>query len=263
MPLVDEFAIEYSQKGQVSDGSAARARDKIARLADRCREPVHHIDVRLVLEPDPARERPAEAEAMLNVDGTPIRGHVAATRIDEAVDLLVERLERRLERYESRRHRIGTRRNTGDSGEHQWRHGDLPTQRPEYFPRPAEDREIVRRKTFALEPLSIDEAAFDLDELGHDFYLFTEAGTGTEAVITYADDGRLELLHPDPARVDLSGVAAPVEFRAAGVPQLSIDEAEEWLDVGAAIFVFFQNEDGRGQLLYRRYDGHYGLISPV
>ena len=43
----------------------------------------------------------------------------------------------------------------------EWRHGDLPTQRPEYFDRPYDERELVRTKTFALEPISVDEAAFD------------------------------------------------------------------------------------------------------
>ncbi len=44
---------------------------------------------------------------------------------------------------------------------------------------------------------------------------------------------------------------------------LTVQEAREQLDVSPDPFIFFTNdEDGRGQVLYRRYDGHYGLITP-
>jgi putative sigma-54 modulation protein len=36
---------------------------------------------------------------------------------------------------------------------------------------------IVRSKTFASKPMTIEEALLQLDLLGHDFYLFTNAGT--------------------------------------------------------------------------------------
>jgi len=44
---------------------------------------------------------------------------------------------------------------------------------------------------------------------------------------------------------------------------LQIDEAIERLDAGAESFVFFvEPTTGRGNVVYRRYDGHYGLVSP-
>jgi len=46
--------------------------------------------------------------------------------------------------------------------------GDLPTARPEYFDRPAEDRQLVRHKTYAIDELTPDEAAFDMDQLDYD-----------------------------------------------------------------------------------------------
>ena len=55
--------------------------------------------------------------------------------------------------------------------------------------------------------------------------------------------------------------AAPVGPVA---PVLRLDEAEERLDVGHEPFVFFVDAaSGRGHVLYRRYDGHYGLIVPI
>jgi hypothetical protein len=145
-----------------------------------------------------------------------------------------------------------------------WRHGDLPTQRPEYYDRPVEDREVVRHKTFALEPMMCDEAAFDLDMLGHDFYLFTEIESGVDAVIFHADgDGHLELIRADGRTETPRQLAADVVVARRTPPELTLDDAEERLDTSRESFVFFINvETERGNVVYRRYDGHYGLITP-
>lgn len=44
---------------------------------------------------------------------------------------------------------------------------------------------------------------------------------------------------------------------------MRVDEAIERLDAGADPFVFFADPvTGRGNVVYRRYDGHCGLITP-
>jgi hypothetical protein len=44
---------------------------------------------------------------------------------------------------------------------------------------------------------------------------------------------------------------------------LELDTARELLDEGDLPFVFFVDPlTRRGRVLYRRYDGHYGLIVP-
>lgn len=251
--------IDVSIGGKVDAASVEHAKSKVLALIAHCREPVRSIHVRLVQEPDPARSRPAVAEATLHVDPRPIRAHIAATTMTEAVDLLVDRLDRRLDRFESRLHNLDRRHDPLDRPEGEWRHGDLPTQRPDHFDRAADEREIVRRKSFALEPMSIDEAAFDLDCLAHDFYLFTEIRTGQEAVITHGEEA-LELLHPEPAAVSLQAVATPITIREEA-PVLTDTEARERLNAGGERFVFYRSPaSGRGQVLYLRYDGHYGLI---
>jgi hypothetical protein len=41
----------------------------------------------------------------------------------------------------------------------------------------------VRRKTFALHPLDHEAAALEMDQLDHDFFLFTDRETGADAVV--------------------------------------------------------------------------------
>ena len=249
--------VHVSTRGAISDGQRDQARDKIARLVRLCREPVRVAQVRLVVQAGPARDRPAEVEAVLDIDGKVARAHVAAATVTEAIDLVVDRLRRRIERLEDRRHRMPERR-AAASGTN-WRHGELSTQRPEYSTRSVDEREVVRRKSFALEPLSLEEAIFDLDALAHDFYLFREETTMRDCVLSYDADG-LELAHPDDAAPDVSGLSVPLRLRPIAAVQLTEADARERLDVGGERFVFFVSANDRGNVMYLRRDGNYGLI---
>jgi ribosomal subunit interface protein len=249
--------VHVSSRGAVSDAQRDQARDKIARLVRLCREPVLMAQVRLVVENGPGRNRPAEVEAVLDIDGKIARAHVAAATVTEAIDLVVDRLRRRISRLEDRRHRMPERRAASNGSS--WRHGEVPAQRPEYSTRSIDERDVVRRKSFALEPLSLDEAAFDLDALAHDFYLFREQTTMRDCVLSYDADG-LELLHPDDVTPDVAALAVPVRLRPVAAVELSEAEARERLDVGHERFVFFLSSTNRGNVMYLRRDGHYGLI---
>jgi ribosomal subunit interface protein len=258
--MVDDAAavdVHASPRGAVSDAQRDYARDKMARLVRLCREPVRMAQVRLIVESAPGRARPAEVEAVLDIDGKVARAHVAAATINEAIDLVVDRLRRRVERLEDRRHRLPERR--AATIEARGRHAELPGQRPEFSARSIEEREVVRRKSFALEPLSLDEAAFDLDALGHDFYLFREQTTMRDCVLSFGADG-LELAHPDDVSPNVSASAVPVRLRPVASIELTEPEVRERLDVGHEPFVFFISSTGRGNVMYVRRDGNYGLI---
>jgi ribosomal subunit interface protein len=240
---VEQAAQEYAEK-------------KIGHVCRYAHEPVLSAHAVLTLASDPARQRPAIAEATLDVNGTFVRAQVAAEQMPEAVDLLADRLRGRLvqkqERVRSRHRWIGS------AAEHEWRHGDLPTQRPEHFPRPAEDRQVVRRKTFALEPMTPDEAAFDMELLGHDFLLFTDLSTGSDAVVFRTDDGYA--VRGDVATAERASTATQIRFEGPA-PTLTEADALQRLDVGNEPFVFYLDaSSGRGRILYLRYDGHCGLI---
>lgn len=261
MPVVDATTTEVSHKGEVRETDVEYATGKIRAVADTCRERVHHIEVRLVLDPDRGRERPAQAEAALDVDGRTVRAHVAASTVTEATDLLVDRLNRRVRRHEDRRHRMDSRHRHDETS---WRHGDLPTHRPEFLDIPADEREVVKRKTFAWGPMSLDEAAFELDHLGHDFYLFEHADTSRDAALCHGENDMLVLLHPDGDAVDLAGVVAPIEPSTAVVPTMTEAEARESLDASGRRWLFHIDPDSsRGRIMYRRYDGNYGMILPA
>jgi ribosome-associated translation inhibitor RaiA len=248
-------------RGDVSAGERAYAQEKIDRVRDLAAGPVLFARVDLTAHADPARERPAFAKAELDVNGRLVRAHVAATTMFEAIDLLEARLRDRLERHAHRAEAQHLRHRGG--GEHEWRHGDEPTTRPSYFPRPVEDRELLRQKTFAVGEMTPDEAVLDLELLDHDFYLFTNRETGEDNVIARSEGSGYELLEPS-ATCSLTATAAPIRHSAIRPLTSSVEDAEQLLDLADLPFVFFLDpERGRGRVLYRRYDGHYGLIVPA
>ncbi len=249
-------AIEVTTRGAVEPRDRAYAEEKVGVALAVAREPVLRAHVVLGLRQDPAVTVPATAEAAVDVGGTVLRAQAVASVMTEAIDLLESRLRRRLTQVQERartRHRW-----TGVATEHEWRHGDLPRHPQPWYPRPAESRELVRRKTFAAEPLTVDEAAYEMELLDHDFFLYTDAESGEPALVRRLDAGYAVQGGAGPEAV--AKAAADVALEPPP-PRLTDEEARGRLDVDAEPFVFYlEAGTGRGSVLYRRYDGHYGLI---
>jgi ribosome-associated translation inhibitor RaiA len=246
-------------RGPVRNEESTYAQRKLERLAARARDPVLFARVELTAHDDRARERPAFAKAELDVNGQMVRAHAAAATMHEAIDELDARLRQRLERAA---HRQGDERLRSRGDGTQWQHGAYSVARPVYFPRPPDEREIVRHKTFSWGAMTPDEATADLDALDHDFYLFVNAETGEDNVIARADVGYE--VHEPSATCSLQETALPVVHSSERPVRRTTEDARQVLDLTDRPFVFYLDPaSGRGRVLYRRYDGHYGLIVPA
>ncbi|GAY07381.1 sigma 54 modulation/S30EA ribosomal C-terminal domain-containing protein [Pseudonocardia sp. N23] len=251
--------------GDHPPGIHEKATETVRAALRHARGPVLRVTVRIGRHPDPAAQPPVLAEATIDVDGHPVRARAHAATDTEALDLLQYRLRTRLarDRHHHAAHWEDRRGEQPKSEPHEWRHGQLSRARPTFFPRPTEERAVVRHKTFSVGTVDLDEAAFDLEVLDHDFHLFTEAGTGQEGVLYPTSDG-LRLALVDPLREELAPHTVAVTVSPQPAPTLSTEEACERLGVLALPFLFHLDaERGRGAVLYRRYDGHYGLITPT
>ena len=244
--------------GEVAGGVLDYAKKKVSSLFRLAPAPVLLARIHLAHEPAPDIERPAIARATLDVNGRLVRATVAASEPYEAVDLLEDKLRQGLETYAEKRK--ARRHEPAEVPEGQWRRGALPTHRPEYFPRPVEERELVRRASYLQHQQTAGEAAEDLELLDHDWGLFVESTTRSDALLQVTDEGfRLTLLEDRrPDHLDLDG---PMEVHI-GTPQMDVATALQVLDETDDPLVFFRDTDtGRGRVVYRRYDGHYGTIS--
>lgn len=99
----------------------------------------------------------------------------------EAVDQMSDRLRIRLER--AARNWEAIRGGKPVPLPHEWRHQSRPSSRKPYFPRPPEERKVIRHKAYTLARQTPDEAITEPELLDYDFHLFTEHATGQDSVI--------------------------------------------------------------------------------
>ena len=259
--LPNVLEVDVTTRGRLP-GAAEYARSKISELARLTHRPVLHASVKLTRHPDPAVERPVVAQGNLDVDGRLVRAQVEGATAREAIDRLEARLRRRLERtaehWEARRGKLAA------AIPHEWRHQSEPTHRPGYYPRPVDDRRIIRHKSFTLAACTVDEAALEMDLLDYEFHLFTEIGTGIASVLYRAGPTGYRLAQVIPVSPEqLAPFELPLTFSSQPAPCTTVEQATERLGLLGRPFLFFIDAaQGRAGVLYHRYDGHYGLITP-
>jgi ribosome hibernation promoting factor len=129
------------------------------------------------------------AEVTLVVGGGPLRGVGRASTHHEALDTVIDKLERRAVSHRKKiidRHRP-------DSGKRVLRSLAGGTGSGE----PAEDgRRIVKVKRFAIEPMFEEDAVTQMEELGHSFFVFVNAESERLAVLYRRGDGHYGLIEP-------------------------------------------------------------------
>jgi ribosome-associated translation inhibitor RaiA len=249
-------------QGEVTDAEVEYAVRRIETVLDHLGGPLLFARLKLARAADPARERPATAQATLDLGGEVVRAHVAAADVRAAADLVQQRLRSQLQHRAQ--HRQARRHRTGTPAPGEWRHGDRPRHRPDVVERPVDERQLVRHKSFTTEELTPDEAAFDLSQLDHDIHLYRDLATGDDTVLEQREDGRFELTRLHPADADLGPVAVDLVVSDLTPPTLTVDQALALLDELDRPHLFFRNaETRRGNVVYRRFDGHYGLLSPA
>jgi ribosomal subunit interface protein len=247
--------VQVTSRGDVPEAMAAYAEEKIRATYRYTTEPILSTRVVLTLSHDPARQRPAVVEASMDFDASRVRAQASASEMHAAIEMAAERLQQALVQHHDRE--LTRHRWLAIPRAHEWRHGTLPSPYVDHFRRPAQERQVVKHKTFGLVPMTVDEAAFDMEQMDYSFYLFVDADSGNDALVYRKDDGSLAVR----GDVTPAGETA-VEVTYEGAPA-SLDEqsAREHLDLAGEPFVFYADRDtGRGRVLYVRYDGHYGVI---
>lgn len=120
-----------------------------------------------------------------------VKAHAAAREPEAALDLVVDKVEHQVARIKDKRvSRLHPRRR----GLHP-AGADLPDESLRVVD-DVDDSEarIVKTKQFAMKPMGPEEAALQMDLLGHDFFLFTNAENGRAAVLYRRRDGHLGLI---------------------------------------------------------------------
>lgn len=153
---------------------------------------VRGIEMVFSEEHNPRIAEPARVEVTARTKRHLIRALGAAGDHRGAVDVAVERLERQLARYKARlidrsrkRRRQAAQLTPADLAVIA-----LPGQSDDGWPKP----KIVEAKRLQLAPMLPDDAAVQLELLGHDFFLFTNAETGRCNIVYRRPEGDLGLI---------------------------------------------------------------------
>jgi putative sigma-54 modulation protein len=154
------------------------AQKKLARL-DRLSERVGVV--RVIVAKQRGRK---DVEITADLDGTLIRAEVKGPDERAGFDAALDKLERQVGKFKARFHR---RRRGG--------HRVLPAEEeaPEDVPDDETEGDlprIARTKAVTLKPMDPEEAALQMELLGHDFFLFRNAETDLVSVVyRRKDDG--------------------------------------------------------------------------
>lgn len=117
--------------------------------------------------------------------GMLLRGEESTPDMYTSIDRVVDKLERQFDKFKTRMHRY----RPGHSG-----HVSAP---PVVEPEePASAADLVRKKTYPRKPMILDEALMQMDLLGHDFFVFSNAETDSTNVLYRRRDGTYGLLEP-------------------------------------------------------------------
>jgi ribosomal subunit interface protein len=181
------------RKAEVSDKFRLHATEKLAKVG-RLDNRIFRLEVELCAEHNP---RLAQVKDRVEVTclskGPVIRAEAAATDPYAAFDRALDKLESRLRRAADKR-RVHHGLRTPDSIHSPAAHANGSSPQPvgdetdalaDGGPADEEDAGgvVVREKTFEGTPMTLDEALFQMELVGHDFFLFPDADSGLPSVV--------------------------------------------------------------------------------
>jgi ribosomal subunit interface protein len=178
---------------EVSDRFREHVSEKLEKVA-RFDPAVNSIDVEVSKESNPRlADRAFRVELTCRSRGPVIRAEAAADEKYAALDAALDKLENRLRRHSDRRgdHRRRDAHRVAEVAE-EGRLASTPPVRPDTdfvvddgaATRISSDGPmVVREKVHAAAPMTLDEALYRMELVGHDFFLFADRESGRPSVV--------------------------------------------------------------------------------
>ncbi|WP_042354020.1 ribosome hibernation-promoting factor, HPF/YfiA family [Bacillus rubiinfantis] len=174
----------YSVRGEnieVTPAIREYVEKKIAKLERYFTEaPDAKVYVNLRFNPD----KTSKVEVTIPLQNLVLRAEETNSDMYAAIDLIGDKLERQI-----RKHKTKVNRKFRETGA-------VPFQltNPATEVHDEDEFELVRTKRFDLKPMDSEEAILQMNMLGHNFYVFTNADTNRTNVVYRRKDGRYGLI---------------------------------------------------------------------
>ena len=157
--------------------------EKIGKL-DRYLPAISEGKVEVFREDTKSPDQRFSIQVTLDSKGTLIRAQERADDIRTALDKVVDVLTKRIERYKGKLYDKGRGTSPARQGM------AIETEETE----PA--KKVIREKHFLVKPMDVDEAINQMELLGHDFFLFINAGNDKVNLLYRRKDGNYGIIEP-------------------------------------------------------------------
>lgn len=168
---------------EITEALRRYAEEKVARL-QKFVDQITSVHVILMIE-----KYRQIAEITLRIRDLTIRGEESSDDLYCAIDLVADKIERQILRYKEK-----IVEHVGRGAGRSRGRGEIPQGEAEPFS--GDGPRIVKTKRFAMKPLSPDEAALQMNLLGHNFFVFRNARTEEVNVLYRRQDGDYGLIEP-------------------------------------------------------------------
>src|SRR5699024_1903332 len=133
-----------------------------------------------------------QVEVTIQMTDLLLRAEEHHTDMYAAIDLVVAKVERQIKKYKTK-----INRKFRQEGSPKYVFAELEKEKREQeIEEESSDIEIVRTKRFDLKPMDSEEAVLQMDMLGHQFFVFTNAESNETNVVYKRRDGKYALIEP-------------------------------------------------------------------
>ena len=175
--------IKFSIRGEnleVTDALHSYVEDKVAKIEkyfNENQELIAKVNLKVY------REKTAKVEVTIPLGSITLRAEDVSQDMYGSIDLVVDKIERQIRRNKTKiekknRQKVAT--------------GKIFT--ADLVEQVEEEVKVVRTKQVDLKPMDIEEAVLQLELLGHDFFIYTDAKDGTTKILYEREEGDLGLL---------------------------------------------------------------------
>jgi ribosomal subunit interface protein len=170
----------------VPDHYRQHVAEKLAKV-ERYDHKIIRTDVELQHEKNPRQNgRCQHVEITCRTRGPVVRSEGCAEDFYKALDQAADRLERRFRQAADRRrihHGRRTPRSLAEATATLFDDGDAASAPADEDDLAEGPGRIVREKEHTAKPMTVDQALFEMELVGHDFFLFSDVDTGKPSVV--------------------------------------------------------------------------------
>lgn len=200
------------RNSEISERFREHVEDKLHRL-DKfdARQRIQRVEVEVTHESNPrVHEKAARVEMTLRSTGPAVRAEAASTDQHSALDAAIDKLESRLRRSNDRR-RISRGKHTPQSVAAATADLSVAFREDEDAPAATDESAspiesegdcpiVVREKTHEAQPMTLDQAMYEMELVGHDFFLFMEKDSMRPSVVYLRKGYDYGVIHLDVAQ---------------------------------------------------------------